>query len=63
MCWVKDTTGHAQPKSSNPRCYLPLMTNSIQKDITRLFVEILMIKKSCIWIGREAQLATSKQKW
>ena len=29
--WMRDTTCHTQPKSSSLRCYLPLMTISMQK--------------------------------
>ena len=46
------------------KCYIPLMTISIQKTImiTWFFPQILIIKESCNWPGWETKLALHNQK-
>ena len=58
-----DTIGHTQPKNGSLRCYLSLMTISMQMktEVTWFYPQIFMIKESCNLIGWEAYLATSNQ--
>ena len=62
--WLDEKQTYPHPtKRSSFRCYLDLMTISMQKVkvIDWFLPVILMIKLSCILIGQETQLATLNQ--
>ena len=62
--WKRGLTGRKLTKSSSPRSYIPLMTNSKQKslDINRFFPDILIIKELCNLIEWKATLGEHTQK-